>query len=205
MATTTSRIGPADHGQPMTLEEFIDAETEGGWLYELAQGVIDVTEVPAPSHGRIVLRLARLFMHYDDDHPEVIKYQAGGGDCRIGLAGMQSERHPNQAVYLDSEPTGPRPWARWVPHIVVEIVSNRGEARDNIKKREENLRFGVAEYWILDPALRRLLMLQRAGDVWHEVIVPEDGRYRTRFLPGLEVLPLESLGPVEVNDDENEE
>ncbi len=52
MATATRRlIGPADHGQSMTLAEFIDAESEEGSLFELARGVPVVTEVPGISHG----------------------------------------------------------------------------------------------------------------------------------------------------------
>src|SRR4051812_1082269 len=146
MPPTPRRVGPADHGQRMTLDEFIEADFEEGWLYELARGVIDVTEVPLPHHGRIVYRLARLFILYDVEHPGIIDYQAGGGECRIRLPGMQSDRHPDQAVYLNPEPKGPRPWTRWVPHIVVEVVSEGGEGRDYIENREEYLRIGVAEY-----------------------------------------------------------
>ena len=105
MATITRRIGPSDHGQRLTLDEFIEADFEEGWLYELARGVIDVTEVPGPHHGRIVRRLARhVRSTTSDDHPGVINYRAGGGECRLRLPGMQSDRHPDQAVYLDPEP-----------------------------------------------------------------------------------------------------
>ena len=195
MATTTRRIGPADHGQRMTLDEFIDADFEDGWLYELARGVIEVTEVPHPDHGWIVDRLARLFILYDIAHPGRIVYRAGCGECRLRLPGMQSDRHPDQAIYLDPLPRGRRPWTRWVPHIVVEVVSRGGEDRDYIDKREEYLRVGIREYWILDPARRNLLTLRRAGDVWEEIRVPTRGLYQTPLLPGLEVRPAELLGP----------
>jgi Uma2 family endonuclease len=197
MATATRRIGPADHGQRMTFEEFIEADFEEGWLYELARGVIDVTEVPLPHHGRIVHRLARHFILYEDQHPGIIDYRAGGGECRIRLPGMQSDRHPDQAVYLNPEPKGRHPWTRWVPHLVVEVVSEGGEDRDYVEKREEYLRNGVSEYWILDPSKRRLLVLQRAGDVWQEVVVLPGAVYHTIFLPGLEVRPEDLLGPAE--------
>ena len=45
---------------------------------------------------------------------------------------MQSDRHPDQAVYLLPPPDGPRPWTRWVPEIVVEVVSEGGEDRDYV-------------------------------------------------------------------------
>jgi Uma2 family endonuclease len=194
MATITRRIGPADHGQRMTLDEFITAEFVEGWLYELARGAIDVTEVPLPEHGRIVRRLAQLFILYNIDHPGVIHYGAGGAECRLRLPGMQSDRHPDQAIYLSPQPPGRRPWTRWVPDVVVEVVSRRGEDRDYVEKREEYLRVGVAEYWILDPPLRQMLVLQRVADVWEEQIVAADALYHTRLLPGLEARPGELLG-----------
>jgi Uma2 family endonuclease len=194
MATTTRRVGPADHGRRMTLDEFVDADFEEGWLYELARGVIVVTEVPGLNHGRIVGRVTRLFITYEIHHPDVINYRAGG-ECRLRLPGMQSDRHPDQAIYLDPPPEGPNLWAHWVPHIVVEVVSPGGEDRDYVEKREEYLRAGVGEYWILDPTTRIMHVLRRAGDVWDEVRVPADGLYQTHLLPGLEVRPGELFGP----------
>ncbi len=39
LPTPTTRIGPTDHGRRMTLDEFIEADFQEGWLYELARGV----------------------------------------------------------------------------------------------------------------------------------------------------------------------
>ncbi|MEO6810536.1 MAG: Uma2 family endonuclease [Isosphaeraceae bacterium] len=194
MATITRRIGPADHGQPLSFSAFLSAEFEDGWLYELARGVIDVTEVPGISHGRIVNRVSFLFLQYEEHHPEIIHYQSSGSGCRIRVPGMNSDRHPDYAVYLTPPPTGKQPWTRWVPDLVIEIVSKGGERRDYIEKREEYLQIGVREYWILDPAKQELLVLRRAGDVWDEYVVPLDSVYQTPLLPGLEVRPLALFG-----------
>ncbi len=194
--TTGRHIGPEDQGRIMTLEEFIAADFEEGFLYELARGVVEVTEVPGPNHGRIVHRLARLFIHHEDEHPGIINYRAGGGECRIRLPGMISDRHPDQAIYLDPQPPGSDPWTRWIPHIVVEIVSERGEDRDYVVKREEYLRAGVREYWIIDPAGRELHTLTREGDVWKETLLSEKTPYQTPLLPGLVFCLEELLGVV---------
>jgi Uma2 family endonuclease len=84
-----------------------------------------------------------------------------------------------------------------VPQVVVEVVSKGGKQRDFIAKREEYLRAGVLEYWILDPSERKLHVLQRAGDVWEEVIVLPGAVYHTHLLPGLDLRPEELLGPAE--------
>jgi Uma2 family endonuclease len=197
MATITRRIGPADHGQRLTLDEFIEADFVEGWLYELARGVIDVTHVPGIHHGMIVDRISMMINDYRRQRPEVIKYRAGGNECRLRLPGMQSDRHPDQALYLLPPPPGDQPWTRWVPQGVVEVVSEGGEHRDYVEKRDEYLRAGVTEYWILDPSERRLLVLQRAGDVWDEVVVPAGAVHQTQLLPGLDVRPEELLGPAD--------
>ncbi len=88
-----------------------------------------------------------------------------------------------------------------MPSIVVEVVSESGEDRDYVEKREEYLRIGVSEYWILDPARRRMLVLIRMGDVWEERLYPEDGIHRTELLPGLEVRVGELLGPPPTDED----
>ena len=45
MATveTPTRISLADQGRRMTLQEFMDAEEEEGYRYELARGVLEVS------------------------------------------------------------------------------------------------------------------------------------------------------------------
>jgi hypothetical protein len=73
MATVTRTIGHTDHGRRVRLADFIDADFEEGWLYELARGRVVVTDIPAPSHGRIVMRSWLLFARYDDEHPEIIR------------------------------------------------------------------------------------------------------------------------------------
>ena len=199
MATVTKlKIGPADHGRELTLDEFIDADFEPGWLYDLARGRVDVTEVPGLNHGRIVRRLTKLIIAYEIARPDVINYSAGGGECRLRLPGMVSDRHPDQAVYLNPPPPGKRsPWTSWIPHLVAEVLSEGGEHRDLVEKREEYLRIGVYEYWIIDPKARTFTALKRAGDVWEESKVAPGAVYATHFLPGVEVRPDDLFGPVE--------
>jgi Uma2 family endonuclease len=171
------------------------SEFEEGFLYELARGVIVVTEVPGLPHGLIVERLCELFVGYKAAHPGRIAFRASGANCCLRLPGMQSDRHPDQAIYLSPPPDEEDPWTEWVPELVVEVVSRGGEHRDYEEKREEYLRAGVQEYWILDPRTRRFLALRRLGDTWEQTDVPENGTYRTRLLPGLVVRPSKLFGP----------
>ena len=96
MATVTTplRIGPADHGRTMTLEEFLDADVEEGYRYELARGVLEVNEVPNDPHGGVVCNLYRAVGRYrratSGHHPPLRRRQrvpASGspGSSRAGI------------------------------------------------------------------------------------------------------------------------
>ncbi|MBN1421609.1 MAG: Uma2 family endonuclease [Planctomycetes bacterium] len=60
------------------------------------------------------------------------------------------------AIIGDACITGP-------PDIVVEILSESTRRRDLVVKKEFYARFGVREYWIVDPAERRIRRLVLEG------------------------------------------
>ncbi len=142
-----------------------------------------MVDIPGPPHGRIVDELDLIIAAWRMAHPGVTSYLGTGDRCALRLAGMQSERHPDLAIYLSPAPDPVNPWERWVPDIVIEVVSEGGEKRDYEEKRREYLAAGVREYWIIDPAKRAALILLRAGDVWQERRPAET--YETTLLPGM--------------------
>ena len=140
------RIGPADHGRRMTLEEFREAEERDGYCYELARGVLEVTEVPNDPHGVVVCNLYRAVSRYDQQHPGVILRYGGGNEFRFWLPHIISSRHPDLGVVLRG---APKDWrGRRVPALAAEIVSRGSIQRDYETKREEYLGYGLLEYWI---------------------------------------------------------
>ena len=184
MNQVMTKVGPADHGRSMTLAEFAHADGESGYLYELAQGVIEVVNVPGLPHGRITGRIRHQLETYWGTHPSVIEYIAGGGEAAMQLEALQSERHPDVSVYLSSPPSDKDPWGQWIPDIVVEVVSAGSRKRDYDEKPEEYLAVGVRECWIVDPVEPALVVLRRKDDDWCEDRWPPDGVYETPLLPG---------------------
>ena len=149
MSTTAIKIVPTDHGRRMSLADFEHAEVQEGFLYELGRGVIVVSDVPNPPHLAQVNAIRRQFSAHELSHPDRIYAIAGGSECKILLASLDSERHPDLAIYKTPPPTAnEEAWATWVPEIVIEIVSPGSEERDYGEKPEEYLRFGVKEYWL---------------------------------------------------------
>ena len=188
MATaSTLKIGPADHGRTMTLDEFLDAEETRGYRYELARGVLEVTEVPHDPHGLIVSWFYIELGTYARAHPELIHRFGGAGEFRLWLPTMISGRNPDVAVVLKGKPRDSQ--GRRPPSLVAEIVSEGREARerDYVTKRAEYLAFGVEEYWIVDPIDRRVVVLTRNGDAWVEHVFLDDQSAEGLVLPGFSI------------------
>jgi hypothetical protein len=195
MAAATLKIGPADHGREMKLDDFIHADFAEGWLYELGRGRVVVTQVPELPHGMVVMRLWDLFCGYSRSHPGMIKYEADKAACAVRLPGLESSRSPDHTIYLSPPPPGDHPWTEWIPALVVEVISKGSSRRDRIEKREEYLRLGVLEYWVIDPKRREMRVHARAGDTWRITDLPPRAIHRPHFLPGLEVRPADLIGP----------
>jgi len=183
MSMIQLRIGPADHGRALTLEEFRDAEEEEGYRFELGRGVLEVTEVPSSPHRRVVSNLYRAMGRFDQEHPGLVECFGGGSEFRLWIAALASGRNPDLGVVLEGTP--PDAKGRTQPSLVAEVVSRSSRARDYQTKREEYLDFGILEYWIVDPQLHQVTVLVREGADWSGQIVSGEQTIPSAVLPGL--------------------
>ncbi len=187
MSETITRIGPADHGRLMRPDEFVEAEGQDERIYELGRGRVSVVEIPKKRHMLHVASVRDQLHAYKSANPGRIEVIASGSECKIIIPTLSSERHPDLAVYLTPPPEKEDEefWIRWVPELVVEVVSPSSRDRDYDQKPEEYLRAGVKEYWIIDADMRALVVLRRSRSRWIETKVTSPAIYRTRLLPGL--------------------
>lgn len=183
---TVFRVGPLDNGKRMSFADFQRAEPVAGHNYELARGVIEVTDIPGRVHALILNEVRAQVSAYWLAHREHVKYVAGGGEAKTEMPEFESERHPDLSIYLTPMPNDEYPWDKWIASIVIEVVSSGEEARrrDYVTKRQEYLAAGVAEYWIVDPYDRSMLGLTRHGDKWREQKIASDGLWNSHLLPG---------------------
>ncbi len=140
----------------LSLDEwFALPEDEPG---ELVDGHLEEEEVPDYLHEHLVMLLGRLLGNW-------ILPQGGlvaGSEAKFAV-GSGRGRKPDLTVYL---PGGRRPPARGLirvpPDIAIEIVSPtpRDGRRDRVEKMADYAAFGVAWYWLLDPQLRSLEVLE---------------------------------------------
>ena len=187
----------------MTLEEFREAEETEGYRYELARGVLEVTEVPNDPHGVVVCNLYRAMSRYDAQHPGKIHRYGGGNEFRFWLPRMVSGRNPDLGVVLHG---APKDWrGRRVAALAAEVVSHGSIERDYETKRAEYLAYGLLEYWIVDPLKEQVTVLTRRGDAWDEAVFRGEQVIRSLVRPGFATTVAELWIDVEADDDDTTE
>jgi Uma2 family endonuclease len=153
--------------------------------YEIYDGrLISMALAPNMYHQRLVARLFRLLDGFAQSHQlgEVIL-------APMDVILAEDNTAQPDLLYISKENAGiARDWVRGAPDLVVEILSPSSIRRDRYEKLEQYARFGVKEYWIVDPANRSLeiLALQEKRFAVHSSAA-ETGQADSKVLAGLAI------------------
>ena len=152
----------AKHAKRWTLAELHGLPDDGN-KYELVRGDLFVTPAPGLEHETILARLPELLVPFvvANDLGMVFRPRAivrfEGSEVEPDL--MVRRLHAGGSTDWDDAPT---------PSLVVEVLSGSTWRRDLGEKRQLYLDANVAEYWIIDPEARSVL-----------VVRPGESDYRT--------------------------
>jgi Uma2 family endonuclease len=84
-----------------------------------------------------------------------------------------------------------RDWVRGAPDLAVEILSPSTRRLDEVRKLHLYDRFGVREYWVVDPDINTIKVYRRAADDTFpraaELAAADDDILQTPLLPGFAV------------------
>jgi Uma2 family endonuclease len=172
--------------RPHTYQDLIDLPDDGK-RRELLGGELIVSPAPRRRHQSASMRLTSILLKFIEStrigyvyaHPVdlfVDQYNVAQPD-------LIAIRHSRLAIY--------RPEGVVVepPDIVVEIISPSSQRIDRVGKMALYARFGVPEYWIVDPEERTLSMYALDGDIYTAMIPEAGGELISRAFPGLRVNP----------------
>ena len=199
-------LGPHAHGRRFRWDDYLAALDRGDFdpdcRFELGRGIFIVSQVANPWHGYVINRIHDLMAVWRATHPSDIDSFLHGSESRLVIPILESDRHPDFAVYDSPPPSNDsRAWWNWPPSLAVEVVSPGSGTRDHEEKAEEYLAYGVGEYWVLDPdhpdrpgPSARMFTRNETGDAWEDRW--EDGVVTTDRFPGLEVPVAEVLAPL---------
>jgi Uma2 family endonuclease len=193
--STGLKLGPTDHGRPMTFEEFRTGDYTDGYHYELIQGKLYVTPLPHFSENWIEDWILGKLKAYAQAHPDVLNFVTNKSRVFLPDEAEVTAPEPDVAAYRDIQRDRPFQvrWEEVSPVLVVEVISHDDPDKDLVRNAELYLRVpSIQEYWVFDnravaerPTLRRH---RRRGKRWSVRDFSAGETYVTRLLPGFELL-----------------
>ena len=158
--------------EPLITIYDLEAMPEDGNIYELFEGEISVAKAPALKHQELIGRLVTIFNNYLDQNPIGQVWITPGvifdelNSAIPDLVFIAKERIPQIASGIHIV---------GAPDLAIEILSPGAEntRRDNIVKRQTYAKFGIKEYWIVDPVVE-LIEISRL----QETVLASIGKFR---------------------------
>lgn len=153
----------------ISLEEFYRMRENTENLLEYIDGVVYMSPSPSTTHQRIS---GKLFV-------KLYNLLAGKG-CEVFSAPYDIELHteeikenkvviPDITVICDKEGIEENKFVG-VPTLIVEIVSPSNQANDLVVKLNLYMKYGVQEYWIVNPILNTIQVYYLNADKLYEQI-----------------------------------
>ncbi len=134
------------HGLRMTADEYL-ALGETPERYELIEGTVVMSPSPKPNHQELLVEILGQLRNWDRSNRAHRFFPDTDVRLDSGLV-----YRPDVSVYLRTRlPELPDRLAT-PPDLVIEILSPASKVIDLITKRDDYERFGVLEYWVVDPA-----------------------------------------------------
>ncbi len=151
----------------MTADEYLAlGETEE--RYELIDGVVVMSPSTSDEHSEIAVEVTTQ-LNVFAKRTKTIRVFA---DIDTRFAPLLVYR-PDVMAYLAERLTGTTKRRDLPPDLAVEVLSPSNRGLDLITKRRDYDRFGVGEYWIIDPETGHIRALQRKapGEPFVETLV----------------------------------
>ncbi len=144
-----------------TYADYLTWPEEERW--ELIDGVpYNMSPAPTRRHQEVVGEIFRQFANQLEDRRcrvYVAPFDVRMGDPDASDAEITTVVQPDVSVFCDPAKLDER-GAKAAPDLVVEVLSPSTAPKDLTVKRELYARYGVREYWVLEP-LDRVLMIWR--------------------------------------------
>jgi Uma2 family endonuclease len=178
-------------GVGLTVDD-LDRFPDDGVRRELIGGRLYVSAAPLPRHGRVVLRVGRIFLDYEEMNGGVA---IEGPGVRYST---QDSIEPD-VVYVAADAV-PRPGERFVnPIVAVEVSSPSTRWVDLNEKRPLLESHGLPEFWFVDLRADRVEVYRLGDDDRYgpPVIVERGGVTSPPCMPGLDAAVDAILGPPE--------
>ena len=176
---------------PLTYEDFL-LFPEDGKRHELMEGEHYVTPSPNTRHQTISSALHRILGPFIHEHRLGVLFAA---PMDVVLSDIDVVEPDLLFVASARKTIIQEPHIHGAPDLVIEILSERTRKVDEVTKRKLYERYGVQEYWIVDPELELVKVYRLTGERYGRGIevTKEGGEVLTTPLFSGLSLPLSDL------------
>ncbi len=148
--------------QLMTYDEYCLLPDDGK-QYQVIEGELIVSPAPRTTHQRIIVQLMALLHAHVEAHNLGVVYVAPTDVVLDPITVVQPDilfiRRENLGIITELNIQGP-------PDLCIEVLSQGTERVDRERKKVVYARYGVREYWIIDPVRQTVSIYAREGDVF---------------------------------------
>jgi len=189
------KLGPTDHGRPMSLDEFLGGDYEQGCKYELIDGRLYVSPEANLPEDWVEQWLCDRVKAYARRHPNIIDFVTN--KARVFVRGRLGETcpEPDLAAYRNFPKRRPIRSVRWQdisPALVGEVLYEGDPLKDLERNVDLYLQVpSIKEYWVIDmrddPDRPSMIVFRRHGKKWRVIDVAPGETYTTKLLPGFKL------------------
>ena len=176
---------PTSSDVRLTYDDFVHVPDDGK-RHELIDGAHVVTPSPNTTHQRVVTHLTGVLWAFVRRHQLgqvfVAPFDVVFSNVDVVEPDLLYVSKARQAAVLTSQ------HVRGAPDLVVEVGSPSTRRRDELVKRRLYERFGVSEYWVVDPDLDEIKVYRLSGGRFErvaELSLERDDALTSPLFPGL--------------------
>jgi Uma2 family endonuclease len=173
--------------QTMTLDEFFSYDDGTDAMYELEDGELILMAAESEINRRIAMFILICFSQQNipayrlSMKSEIV---TTGSRVRVPDLVVFSEE---LAIAMDGAKRSTVMPEMPAPLLVVEVVSPNQSSRDYRYKRSEYAARGIAEYWIIDPLLGKVTVLEWVDGLYEEKVYVSDQAIASFVLSNLQL------------------
>lgn len=150
---------------PRTIIEVYKMLPEGT-LAELVDGIIYMSPSPSTDHQRLIFKISRQLAEFSEKH--------NLGEVFISPYDVYLDEHSNAVqpdiVFVSRNNSSIiQDHIHGVPDLLIELTSPGNKTHDTIVKKALYEKFGVKEYWIIDPSTKDAIGYQLVNTKFIEI------------------------------------
>lgn len=179
---------PVTKNIKLSYEDYLEIREKSENILEYIDGIVYMSPSPSTKHQRISSKLhAKLYYLLEGKSWEVFHAPF---DILLKNDDIEGEKLviPDLSVICDKNGFTDNKYIG-VPSLIIEILSPSNQSHDLVTKLNLYMKYGVKEYWIVNPILNTVMLYALNEEKMYEQIIvkTETGIAKSKFLENFEV------------------